>query len=532
MKNYKPIVSPSCLICEWIDEEHRLVGKYNLIISMKTHVIQVDAFDDVHSIKDKMNWSNSARILLVIPDQAQTCKRKLDLVLLLRHAFKLGAQLGIVTDSVQIHHISNQLGIPVFSNSSIAQRRTWHLQQKPPSSILLNKKKPEFLIRKCQNNQRPQNPITQRSWFRIVLFCVALFACFLLIFIFLTSATVDVFLEEKIVSIDVLVVANPNIRTPSLTGEFPVKELSITLTKTATGASTGTAQVAEGYATGIVELTNLTDNALVIPAGALFASSLNPEKQFITEQDIVLPQGVGSTISIPVRAIAPGEYGNTPANELTNAIGPISGQISVTNTIPASGGTNVTMPAPTKQDIEKARANILAELSQAAIEDLSSSLNAYEHAIECSLMVKEISLESSFPEEGQPAGQFSLSMEVVYSVLVYDDTSIEKLGGMVLAANIPDGWTAKTDSFYFSLSSQPVKDVTGNITWVIRVAEIIQPEINVRQLANDLTSRIKGEAVQYIENHLDLREPVELNLWPSFWPWMPVLPARIDIQAK
>jgi hypothetical protein len=103
---------------------------------------------------------------------------------------------------------------------------------------------------------------------------------------------------------------------------------------------------------------------------------------------------------------------------------------------------------------------------------------------------------------------------------------------MVLDANIPDGWKVKPDSFYFEIPSQPEKDETGKITWVIRVAEIIQPEGNIDQLTNELTSLVRADAVLYLESHLDLREPIQISMWPSFWPWMPVLPAQIHIQVK
>ena len=69
---------------------------------MKTQVIQLDVHDDVTSIRDKMSWAKTSRILLVYPRRSRILKRTLDLRLLQRHALLLGAQLAIVAPSADI----------------------------------------------------------------------------------------------------------------------------------------------------------------------------------------------------------------------------------------------------------------------------------------------------------------------------------------------------------------------------------------------------------------------------------------------
>jgi len=62
---------------------------------MKTQVIQLDLHDDVTSVRDKMSWAKTPRILLVYPRRSHNLGRLLDLRLLQRHASILGAQLAI-----------------------------------------------------------------------------------------------------------------------------------------------------------------------------------------------------------------------------------------------------------------------------------------------------------------------------------------------------------------------------------------------------------------------------------------------------
>ena len=57
---------------------------------MKTQVIHLDPHDDLISIRDRMAWAKTPRILLVWPKRGRVGVRPLDLTLLRRHAEKTG----------------------------------------------------------------------------------------------------------------------------------------------------------------------------------------------------------------------------------------------------------------------------------------------------------------------------------------------------------------------------------------------------------------------------------------------------------
>jgi len=81
---------------------------------MKTQVIHLDPHDDLISIRDRMAWAKTPRILLVWPKRGHVGVRPLDLTLLRRHAEALGAELGIVTRNGEIRAAARELGIPFF----------------------------------------------------------------------------------------------------------------------------------------------------------------------------------------------------------------------------------------------------------------------------------------------------------------------------------------------------------------------------------------------------------------------------------
>ena len=58
---------------------------------MKTHVIQLEPHDDVISIRDKMSWAKTGRILLVFPTRVRSRFLTLDLRLLQREGQRLSS---------------------------------------------------------------------------------------------------------------------------------------------------------------------------------------------------------------------------------------------------------------------------------------------------------------------------------------------------------------------------------------------------------------------------------------------------------
>jgi len=97
---------------------------------MKTQIIQLEPHDDHISIRDKMNWSKTPRVLLIWPRRRRVDLDTLDLKLLQRHAIDLGSELGLVTKSNRVIRAAAELGIPTFANNLAAQREAWPLQKR------------------------------------------------------------------------------------------------------------------------------------------------------------------------------------------------------------------------------------------------------------------------------------------------------------------------------------------------------------------------------------------------------------------
>ncbi len=92
---------------------------------MKTQIIALEAHDDFISVRDRMSWAKSPRILLVWPKFEKIALRAADLRILQQHASSLGSEMGIVTRRGDVRRDADSFGIPVFRSAKAAQRHAW-----------------------------------------------------------------------------------------------------------------------------------------------------------------------------------------------------------------------------------------------------------------------------------------------------------------------------------------------------------------------------------------------------------------------
>src|SRR5512136_216142 len=92
---------------------------------MKTQIIALEAHDDFISVRDRMSWAKSPRILLVWPKFEKVALRAADLRILQQHASYLGAEMGVITRRGDVRRDAERFGIPVFRSAAAAQRQAW-----------------------------------------------------------------------------------------------------------------------------------------------------------------------------------------------------------------------------------------------------------------------------------------------------------------------------------------------------------------------------------------------------------------------
>jgi len=299
---------------------------------MNIFILQLGPSDDVFSIREKMNWGNMRRILIVWPKHATLKISRLELVLIKRHSRKLGTELALVTGDPIIGNRAHNLGIQFFSSVQKAKTGRWlplepnqkdHTQISDhrviaPTGIVQGKS--QFRNRSDTSKLITKN--TSSSPIAIISFAfLGLAAIFFFAILLFPSAEIVVQPKSKIQELDKTISVNPEITTISQTGEIPASRISVIVESSETLLASGSINIPYLPAEGEARFTNLTDKVIEIPEGTIVHTAEPDVIRFSVTQTGEIQAGSGNSISLPVKSLILGTQANQPTNSIVSIEG-------------------------------------------------------------------------------------------------------------------------------------------------------------------------------------------------------------------
>lgn len=495
---------------------------------MKTHVIHLDPHDDLISIRDRMEWAKTPRILLIWPKRGRVEVRPLDLTLLRRHAKTLGAELGIVTRNGEIRAAARELGLPLFSSAAKAQKQPWVSRQ--PASL---KRTARLLdLRAMRRALAPPGlfPWLQQPLVRLSVFALGVLAVLAVMLVFIPSAEVNLKLPEQQQSLEISVTADPAVEKVQISGLIPAHSLTLLTSGSATALATGQTSVPDQAASGECLLTNLTSAAVTLPVGTLLSTSGTPPVTFETLVPLEVPAKKGKTASVAIRAVTAGTAGNLPAGAI-NRIDGLPGQsLTVTNPQHTRGGTEIFLELPTAQDRESLRKRLLADLEREARSQFSAQIAgaAGDLLLPATLTRLQVVEESLSPSPGQAGKKLSLKLKVEFGVSYAAAVDLQELAGRVLAASLPAGLAPLPGQIEIQPTSQLVLG-QGQTRWQMRATRTVRAAIDPGEVISLVLGKTARRAGSQLTERYQLEQPPVIQIQPSGWPWLPFLPLRIVV---
>src|SRR6266540_2020259 len=293
---------------------------------MKTQIITLESHDDLISVRDRMSWAKTPRILLVWPKFEKVTLRQVDLKVLQRHASSLGAQLGLVTRTRRVREDAEELMIPVFESAGQAQRIAWP----QPRRRRLTRHAP----RKDLRDKREQVSVREETWraypvVRVGAFMIGVSAVLILVALFIPRVQVRLHPKSKIQSIVLPVTASPSTEAVFITGSIPAREKRVIVDGTQSVIVTGEGVIPQSKAKGVAVFRNLTQQAVPVPAGTVVRTADN--LRFVTTSEHEVGAGVGKILELPIEAVEGGLASNVAAETIVVVEGKLGLLLSVTN---------------------------------------------------------------------------------------------------------------------------------------------------------------------------------------------------------
>lgn len=504
---------------------------------MKTQILRLEPHDDLVSVRDKMKWGQTGRILLVWPGHGRILTRRLDLTLVQRQAAAQGAQLALVTTDPEVRDYARELGIPVYARLKHAQHDHW----RAPRKVRLANREND--LEKIVENRRPYSgppepPPRPRPGpldtlpMRLGIFAVGVLALLVLGATLIPGGTISLDLERRRQSLTLEVTADPQAGAINFSGIVPARPVEVIVEGRETAPSEGKLTTPDSPAAGWVRFTNLTDQALKIPAGSVARTPDEPVVRVATLADAALPAGPGTSVLLEVRAIEPGSRGNLEANRLTAVEGQLGTLISATNPQPTRNGSDRTLPAPASSQRNHLEQELLSSLRHTALAELQGGLQPGDLLLPGSLALSG-EPESTFdpPLSGDPADELGLNLQAAYTALVISASDLEALASGVLQANLPQGYLPVRDTLSYRLQGDPERSAGGQYQLALQISWQVQMRVSPEEVVRLAAGQKPGEAQERLADHLLMNTPARVQVEPGWWPRLPLAPFRIRVQG-
>lgn len=496
---------------------------------MKTQLIPLESHDDLISIRDRMSWAKTPRILLVWPTSERIHLRPLDLVVLQRHAASLGAQLGLVTRKRGVRREAIALGIPAFLSTGEAQRETW-----PEWSAARRAERPPRRdLRALLAAARFEEGRWRQAFaVRFGAFILGVLAVLAVVSLFIPQARVELAPERDTQSISLPAQADPAVERVLITGVLPLERMQVAVAGERQMLAGGSTAVPEARAEGTVVFRNLTPDALRIPAGTVLISSGLPGVRFETVATAQLEGGINESVTVAVRAEAPGANGNVEAGTIQAIEGGLGLAAIVSNPEPTAGGSDRLAQAPTAADREELRQALLEDLELEALSAMEARRGPGDQLLADSLEITRVASERYDPAEGQPGRTLALAMEVEFSAAYISGADLKELAENVFRTGIPEGFVASEAPIVFEPLDSYQVDPAGRVRWTLRARREIERQVDPGRVAGLIRGLRPQEAARALEAALPLEGSAVIQLRPGWWPWLPLIPFNYTVVVR
>jgi hypothetical protein len=497
---------------------------------MKTQILHLESFDDIHSIRDQISWGQGERIILIWPLRGQLLEHKLDLKLIQRHTLARGMKLALVTSNRNIRQLASDLNIPVFRSLRQAKQLPWEYihSEETPLKIHRTRKKN---LRKVGIRIHPEEKPTwlNHNTTRVIAFSLGIIACMSLLIFFLPNANIYLSPVSETQQLDLSITADPSIHTYTLSGMVPAQHISVTVEGRDELNTTGEIRTPDEAARGEVEFTNLTLQPITIPQRTIVRTLDSPAIRFATTTAEVLPGQAGVTRTVPVEALNPGEESNLTSDSLVVVEGSLGLYVSVTNPKPTTGGSERVSAAPNPEDYDKLSAQLLAALWETALSEAEAGLAPNDIILNTSPREVTILEETFSPSEPQPSTTLSLLQRVEFDFLVVSWQLFQEMINITLNATLPAGFTPLQDTLTITQLSAPEFKEDNTVIWEITAQREIYTLDNIMETIQSVRGKNISKAFELLSQTLSLETPPEIHTTPSWWPWLPFNEMRIEV---
>jgi hypothetical protein len=491
---------------------------------MKLQLIQIEAFDNLFSIEEKMIHSKAESLLLIDQTGSLIFQDKKQAKLFQRASVKTGKEFGVVTQNSNAVSTLIDVGINSFYDIDSAQRFPWGSRNNSIHPTRRTKKNQSAFLKVVEK----ESQVTPRV--RGVSLFLGIASLCILAAIFVPSAEIKIKvpMENQTIQVPLQINrADQSFGTGYLVVTPTITEIEVFQTIN----TTEKIDVPVSKAKGTISFINLTNAVVNIPKGLILRSSVDEKKEYSTIGSGEIQAGAGSSLDIPVESVEAGGIGNAEVGEVTTILGPIGLRVSAINSDAIQGGSDLGKLSPTETDRNNLIQICMEELKRKSNQQIQSNLRQDEIFLPETLKITEILNKDFFPAENTPADELSLSLKAKVSSIIISRNKLVEKSGSYLDAFLPNKYFAVGDAAINNIEVDKVNQ-DGSIDTTMTVSRSIKMMINVDEIKAFSSGKHKKEVTQVLQQLYHQNASETIIIHPGWMQDLPRIPFRITITVE
>ena len=477
-----------------------------------------------------LSWVKAPRALLVWPDRGKVLSRQLDLVLLQRYCQQRKIKMGLLTFETDIRSRAEALGIPVFASLDELPEEKWDMDQAEGSSYEKLLVEQEEYIPKVQETSSRDGFKGLNKKVKFYLTCSGIMLGLFLIVLYFPSATIDISPERTKQTMQ--------FELPSITTDLdedgsvrlPVKLEALTISGSTSTETSGISHIPVSKAEGDVTFTNLSSQALTIPANTIVRTSAEGGIRFRTTKPASLPEENGTEVVVPIEAITLGRSGNVPINSITHIEGSLGLILEVNNPKSLKGGKDEIRGRVMQEDLDHLQETLMTELTLEAEMEMRNSLSSDQILVEGSIEPGKIFERQFSHDVGEPGESVSLELTQEFVASSISRWDLKRYAYQVLAGAMSERDEIASDSMIIKSVVTFTNAKGGEPRILITVEFDSYPRIDSETIKESIRGRSISGAFSRLRDQITLDFDPKIQVEPDWFPILPLLNTRIDLR--
>jgi Baseplate J-like protein len=519
-------------------------------------IIYLEADDDIPAIRDRLEWAQADRVLLVVPSKNHVLRSLVNLKLLARHAHNQSAKVALVTGDPHIIELSGEAHLATFGSVEGAQRSRWFssqevekvrprrkpvvedvpgidLPERPVKKVPRLKRWPTFSPRL---RERISRPWTLRWALQIVGLLVLLF----LVAGMMAAAVVLIYPEGQVqvtaatqsLSADIVVRANPDAeRIDYAALDIPARLVQVEITDMGSIVPGTTSDQPVDKAQGVVSFINRTNLEITIPPSTTVSTSSGTTVRFLTVETTTIPAAFNAVTQTAVIAMDPGPGGNVPTGQINRVTDPaLARQVTVINEAPTTGGSVKPAGIVSRADKDRLQAIVLQQIQQEGYSRLQQDLAEQEFIPPESLIVIPLDAVYDPSMDGEVTDKLSLEMRAVVRGTAIGGQNANQLALAALQAKVPADFRLDPRSLEF-VAGKVGKVENRMVSFEVHASGVAIAQIDGREVAGSVRGLPVEEAQRVLHQRFAVAGEPTVVVKPDWLDRLPWFSFRIAVDV-